>query len=120
MRSKRTALLLALMVVAVVVFGPGAGASGPAATASAGAGSNPEGAAYARLPMRFERNRGQTDKRAQFITRGPGYTLFLTKSEAVFSLAGARAAATHARTSCGCASRPRRGPLPWRARACPA
>ncbi len=60
------------------------GSSQRAATASASAGD----AAYAQLPMRFERNRGQTDARARFITRGPGYTLFLTKNEAVYSLAG--------------------------------
>ena len=36
--------------------------------------------------MRFEPNRGQTDKQVQFITRGAGYALFLTKREAVFSL----------------------------------
>jgi len=44
---------------------------------------------YDNLPLRFERNDGQTDARVKFISRGNGYTLFLTPSEAV--LASARA-----------------------------
>ncbi|HEY7543548.1 MAG TPA: SBBP repeat-containing protein, partial [Blastocatellia bacterium] len=43
-------------------------------------------AAYARLPLRFEANRGQTNSRVRFISRGSGYALFLTESEAVLSL----------------------------------
>ncbi len=39
------------------------------------------------MPLRFESNRGQTDSRVQFISRGQGYTLFLTSSEAVLTLA---------------------------------
>src|SRR5215467_1093778 len=38
------------------------------------------------LPMQFERNAGQTDSQVQFLSRGPGYTLFLTPTEAVLSL----------------------------------
>ncbi len=37
-------------------------------------------------PMSFEVNAGQTDKRVKFLSRGAGYTLFLTPSEAVLSL----------------------------------
>jgi hypothetical protein len=47
--------------------------------------------AYARLPMSFELNKGQVDPRVKFISRGPGYTLFLTPTEAVFSLRHAAA-----------------------------
>jgi hypothetical protein len=43
--------------------------------------------AYARLPLSFEANRGQTDSRVNFITRGPGYNLFLTSTDAVFAMA---------------------------------
>jgi hypothetical protein len=39
--------------------------------------------AYANLPLSFEANRGQTDQQVKFISRGNGYTLFLTPSEAV-------------------------------------
>jgi hypothetical protein len=41
---------------------------------------------YISLPMSFEANLGQTDARAKFISRGSGYTLFLTDSEAIFAL----------------------------------
>ncbi len=41
---------------------------------------------FGRLPMRFERNDGQTDARVRFLARGPGYTLFLTPDEAVLAL----------------------------------
>ncbi len=36
--------------------------------------------------MSFEANHGQTDESAEFIARGPGYTLFLNSTEAIFAL----------------------------------
>src|SRR5260370_9005436 len=47
---------------------------------------------YNHLPLTFEANLGQTDKRVNFLARGRGYTLFLTKDEAVFALAPALSA----------------------------
>jgi hypothetical protein len=41
---------------------------------------------YGHLPLSFEGNRGQTDSRVRFLSRGPGYTLFLTQREAVLRL----------------------------------
>jgi hypothetical protein len=41
---------------------------------------------FAGLPMSFEANQGQSDPRVQFLSRGAGYTLFLTRNEAVLSL----------------------------------
>jgi hypothetical protein len=41
---------------------------------------------YGKLPLSFEMNRGQTDTRVNFLSRGPGYSLFLTSKEAVFRL----------------------------------
>jgi len=41
---------------------------------------------YGKLPLSFEANQGQTDERVKFLSRGPGYALFLTDDEAVFSL----------------------------------
>ena len=41
---------------------------------------------YARQPLSFERNDGQTDAQVKFIARGDGYTLFLTSADAVLSL----------------------------------
>jgi len=36
-----------------------------------------------RLSLSFEPNRGQVDRRVEFMARGPGYHLFLTSTEAV-------------------------------------
>ena len=41
---------------------------------------------YGELPLIFEANQGQTDARVDFLSRGRGYTLFLTPTEAVMSL----------------------------------
>lgn len=41
--------------------------------------------AYGKLPLSLEANLGQTDSRVRYLSRGPGFTLFLTQSEAVFS-----------------------------------
>lgn len=43
-------------------------------------------AASLTLPLHFEANQGQTNDQVQFLSRGSGYTLFLTPGEAVFSL----------------------------------
>jgi hypothetical protein len=42
--------------------------------------------AYGRLPLSFEINKGQTDSRVRFLSRGSGYSLFLTGNEAVLAL----------------------------------
>src|SRR4029077_17274407 len=42
--------------------------------------------AYGKLPLNFEANQGQSDARVKFLSRGSGYTLFLTSSEAVLLL----------------------------------
>ena len=44
---------------------------------------------YGKLPLIFEPNQGQTDAPVKFLSRGRGYSLFLTESEAVLSLRGA-------------------------------
>ncbi len=41
---------------------------------------------YGKLPLVFERNRGQTSAGVDFIARGSGYSLFLTRKEAVLVL----------------------------------
>ncbi|HSE18999.1 MAG TPA: SBBP repeat-containing protein, partial [Pyrinomonadaceae bacterium] len=41
---------------------------------------------YGKLPLSFEPNMGQSAKAVKFISRGNGYTVFLTPTEAVFSL----------------------------------
>jgi len=42
--------------------------------------------AYGRLPLRFEANHGQADPEVKFISRGSGYSLYLTSTEAVLAL----------------------------------
>jgi hypothetical protein len=41
---------------------------------------------YGQLPLSFEANLGQTDAQVQFLARAPGYTVFLTGTEAVMTL----------------------------------
>jgi hypothetical protein len=41
---------------------------------------------YAALPLSFEANRGQSDPRVDFVSRGQGYSVFLTGQEAVLTL----------------------------------
>jgi hypothetical protein len=43
-------------------------------------------AAYGKLPLHFEANQGQSDEQVKFLSRGSGYTLFLTPTEAVLAL----------------------------------
>ena len=42
--------------------------------------------AIGKLPLSFEANQGQTDPEVRFFSRGNGYSLFLTPTEAVFGL----------------------------------
>ena len=41
---------------------------------------------FGRLPLSFEANQGQADERVKFLSRGQGYTLFLSPSKALFAL----------------------------------
>lgn len=41
---------------------------------------------YGKRPLSFELNQGQTDPLVKFLSRGQGYTLYLTASEAVLTL----------------------------------
>jgi hypothetical protein len=45
---------------------------------------------YAKLPLIFEANSGQTNSAVKFLSRGRGYTLFLTSDEAVLALRGSK------------------------------
>src|SRR3989442_14388523 len=51
--------------------------------------------AYGKLPLIFEANQGQTDPQVKFLSRGSGYTLFLTPTEAVLMLTKTDAHAKH-------------------------
>jgi hypothetical protein len=43
---------------------------------------------FSKLPLAFEPNRGQTDRKVKYLSRGAGYTLFLTGPEAYIALGG--------------------------------
>ncbi|HVN62992.1 MAG TPA: hypothetical protein VMT58_00030, partial [Candidatus Binataceae bacterium] len=51
---------------------------------------------YGNLPLTFEANRGQTDSRVKFLSRGDGYTLFLTRDGATLALRSSSPAASRA------------------------
>ena len=82
--------LLALGVLGTVVveLGPGPGlAHKPQSAAKTLAAEKPHVVeAYGKLPLSFEANEGQTDSQVDFLSRGSGYTLFLTPAEAVLAL----------------------------------
>jgi hypothetical protein len=48
--------------------------------------------AYKQIPISFEPNRGQLDRRVKFTARGGGYTMFMTATETVFVMRGKRRA----------------------------
>jgi hypothetical protein len=85
MRSRRVAGLLACtaaVAAAAYVFFP----RGPERALTSVEQPRRVLATYASLPLQFEANAGQTDARVEFLSRGPGYTLFLSGREAVVSL----------------------------------
>lgn len=61
---------------------------------------------YGKLPLNFEVNQGQVDKRVKFLSRGSGYTLFLTRSAAVLTLAAHDAPASRSCSLTGNDSKP--------------
>ena len=84
-------VVLVLAIVAVGSFLHFSGRHGAAKTASpASPAAAPARAriqaSYAALPLAFEKNDGQTDSQVKYMARGNGYVLFLTGSDAVFSL----------------------------------
>ena len=81
-------LALGLFGVAVVEVGSGPSLDyKPRSAAKAPAANKPQVVEnYGKLPLSFEANQGQTDSRVDFLTRGSGYSLFLTPTEAVLAL----------------------------------
>ncbi len=70
-----------LLATAGLVSAPGHSSPGKPAARSPRAVED-----FARLPLRFEANQGQTDGRVKFLSQGEGFSLFLTDTEAVLSL----------------------------------
>jgi hypothetical protein len=83
-RTKHLAVVLLALAVMLGWLGPHSRKKplkAPGITARAHAAE-----AYGKLPLRFEANAGQTGGQVKFLSRGRGYTLFLTSSEAVLAL----------------------------------
>ncbi|MGH9786445.1 MAG: hypothetical protein ACRD88_19930, partial [Terriglobia bacterium] len=47
-------------------------------------------AAYRKMPLVFEVNRGQSDAQVKFVSRAGGYTMLLASTETIVSMAGRR------------------------------
>src|SRR5216684_1747633 len=58
----------------------------PAANTPSPAAKQKVAEEYGKLPLSFEANHGQTDPKVSFLSRGPGYKLFLLPHEAVLLL----------------------------------
>ncbi len=88
MKGALIPLVLGLLAVGLMEFDPGSLlARKPFSAAKTPEASEPQLAeAYGKLPLSFEANQGQTDSRVDFLSRGSGYTLFLTPAEAVLAL----------------------------------
>lgn len=86
MSGRAWGLLSILLVLGTVLLSQG---QAPVTTKDVPPGdvSRPRiAAAYGNLPLSFEANHGQTDSQVNFVSRGSGYTLFLTPTEAVLAL----------------------------------
>ncbi len=78
------AIVCLLAVSASVIFVGAQNADNNLPTANTAAPTKARVAeSFGRLPLSFELNKGQIDKRVKFLSHGPGYDLFLTSTEAV-------------------------------------
>jgi hypothetical protein len=83
LRPHKSVKLILWMSLLPLVLAPTGGltlASNHRATMSAQPARVVEG--YSKLPLAFEANQGQTDSEAKFFSRGAGFSLFLTSTEA--------------------------------------
>jgi Beta-propeller repeat len=78
-----TVLICAGGVLALAAGGAGPGVGGPTESAAV---QKQVSRAYGQLPLSFQPNRGQTDRRVLFQSSGTGYSLFLTRHRAVLAL----------------------------------
>jgi hypothetical protein len=63
-----------------------ASASSTASTPAPSDAAKHVAANYGKIPLSFEANKGQTDPSVQYLSRGSGYSLFLTQGEVVLNL----------------------------------
>jgi hypothetical protein len=83
---KRARCVVLLVLLGLAMPGAETGQNNKAAVAKQPAPVRLKQWATTGLPLSFEPNQGQTDSRVKFLSRGSGYTLFLTGDEAVLSL----------------------------------
>src|SRR5579863_9779824 len=86
--STRMSFLLWFATAMGVVTGSvnKAGAAAPVSVHSVSASHANLAMPYGRLPLSFELNEGQTDRRVEYVAHGKGYSLFLTREGAVLAL----------------------------------
>src|SRR5271170_6172880 len=77
----RFAIILSLLLTVYLSLAFGQTSPAPSSTNKAALAEN-----YGKLPLSFEANQGQADPQVRFLSRGQGYSLFLTDTEAVLSL----------------------------------
>jgi len=89
---------MVMILAGAAIFRPQMMTAGSNSVATVNSGAVPPASAeqkmylaenYGKLPLSFEANQGQTDGRVKFLSRGQGYSLFLTGDEAVLRLARA-------------------------------
>src|SRR5437870_746337 len=98
LRSLRTAATGAAIALLAVTGGtarapidhpsvstPSRGNAMPDAPAGRGGSTATVQETYDKLPLSFEPNVGQVDSGVEFVARGRGYTLFLTRGDAVLT-----------------------------------
>jgi uncharacterized repeat protein (TIGR01451 family) len=91
-RGLMALVMLVLTGAAALGFGnkswpsPSAGKKQPAASLSTEADTSNHADNFAKLPLVFESNQGQSHPQFRFLARGSGYGLFLTQNEAVLAL----------------------------------
>ena len=90
MRLRFRSLGLALLSVAaagvLLQIGPAQASSKKARGPTASATKQQALAAYGKLPLSFTANAGQTDARVRYSAQGAGFSVFLTRREAMLSL----------------------------------
>jgi hypothetical protein len=90
MRLRFRSLGLALLAVAaagvLLQIGPAQASSKKAGQSTASASKQQALVAYGKLPLAFTVNAGQTDARVRYSAQGAGFSVFLTRREAMLSL----------------------------------
>jgi len=81
-----TGTATATATVPLTATGTDTALTGTVATLNSAADVTPTADALARLPLAFESNQGQTDASVQFLSHGPGFSLYLTGTGATLGV----------------------------------